>query len=321
MARHMAQYPLSMPLGSLVVDQPAAMVDAVGRDRLMRAAVVSAAEDAVVTLTVRFDSQQEANLTVAQGNGAWLLGTGGAAKILRSVDDGVTWTKVLAPDVDQVNAIAMFDSQAIAIGSVSGGASQVYLSEDSGTTWTQSYTHPSGGTFLCAGISEAPVCLGDSHGDIYRSEDGRAPWTQVFTSPANRITAIAANYNEGTWCAGSGYSGQIFRSTDDGISWTEVHDSSLQSIEAMASDLNGTWCAGGSNGTLLRSADDGITWTTVLSAGGPPVRAVSTRGRKHAGVPWSAQMSTAAWTAAPPGPRSALCRCRPMAWPPMANSG
>lgn len=242
--------------------------------------------DDTVALLVR------GNNTILAGNfiGTLVLG--------RSVDAGVTWTRIV-PTVP-VGTATLFINSANATGTVFcalgqiSGVNSVLTSTDGGLTWIDK-------TPVGSSINSAPYYstkynsfvvwdTGSVQLKYYTSSDG-ATWTphvsvgftlgpEVIVDGQNSSCAFGLSLPP----AGSG-GPQVWRTTD-GLTWAPVFtpgdvDAIFGDVRSSCSNGLGTffWLATDSNTDLIRlfrSIDDGITWTEQSSGDGastPPFSA------------------------------------------------
>lgn len=195
-----------------------------------------------------------------RGTGTWIVG-GNSGTILRSTDDGETWSSITNPATNTIHGICESGGTWIAVGS--GG--DVIRSTDDGQNWSLISTpavsdlnsvYERDGTWIIGGTRNS-----GADGVILRSTDDGQTWTAIGTPSNVKIRRVFASPT--AWIA-VGESGSVSRSTDDGQSWSAISTPTTDTLYGVhyADDV---WVAGGANGTVIRSTDDGLNWSTVTS--------------------------------------------------------
>ena len=166
----------------------------------------------------------------------WASGSHGV--ILRSLDDGVTWSHLSVPgqpDLDFRGIVAFDDKAAYLMSSGVGNKSRIYKTTDGGATWDLQYTDVNNALFLDAiACSSQSICfaLGDPMNGrflIVQTTDGRR-WNPL--PPQNLPTALD---KEGAFAASNsnllvlsenellivtgGLAARALRTTDGAKSW------------------------------------------------------------------------------------------------------
>ncbi len=167
----------------------------------------------------------------------WASGSHGV--ILRSLDDGATWTRLTVPgqpDLDFRGIVAISDTTAYLMSSGEGDKSRIYKTSDGGQSWEQLYTDIHKAFFLdsIACLSEK-ICfaLGDPLNGkflILHSTDGHS-WIPL--PPKNFPDAIpkegafaASNSNllvvseSELYVVTGGFAARVLHTTDAGKSWS-----------------------------------------------------------------------------------------------------
>lgn len=184
-------------------------------------------------------------------------------KILRSTDDGTSWTIVYSGSPGtRTDAFAISDTNIFAANDVG-----VLRSTNNGTTWTSSgltnlgpqalaiSPNDTGGTYIFAGTFDNGIFRSGNNGASWSAVDSGLTGSQLF------ITALFAsdtNIFAGTWGGGA------FRSTDNGTSWIAAN-AGLTSNHVHAFTVAGTNLFAGTyfgSGVYL-STDNGEFWTTA----------------------------------------------------------
>jgi photosystem II stability/assembly factor-like uncharacterized protein len=223
----------------------------------------------------------------------WVSGSHGV--ILRSLDDGATWTRVDIPgqpDLDFRGIVALSDTTAYVMASGEGEKSRIYKTTTGGAQWELQYTDVNKSFFLDSiACSSERNCfaLGDPIDGkflILRTTDGRR-WTPL--PPQNRPNALdkegafaASNSNvllaSGTelFLVTGGFAARVLHSTTGGETWSFaavpiVGDNASSGIFAIALSSEGQLVAVGGDYSNPRislrvaavSNDGGKSWRPV----------------------------------------------------------
>jgi photosystem II stability/assembly factor-like uncharacterized protein len=220
----------------------------------------------------------------------WASGSHGV--ILRSLDDGVTWSHLSVPgqpELDFRGIVAFNDKAAYLMSSGAGNKSRIYKTIDGGATWDLQYTDVNNALFLdsiaCSSVTSC-FALGDPMNGkflIVQTTDGRR-WNPL--PPQNLPTVLD---KEGAFAASNsnllvesenellivtgGLAARALHTTDGGKSWTAspvpiAADNATSGIFAIAHVDNGRLIAVGGDyanaGIALRVAafsdDHAKTW-------------------------------------------------------------
>lgn len=167
-------------------------------------------------------------------------GSGVGVTIVRSVDDGLTFTSqgAVPGDGAYVNFLSATDDRLIA-GVTEGAGSGCQDAQDSTTTLYESLD---GGATWVDAMNHFPTTFTDCYGETY------TPGLTGFVETPDAL--FATSYWKGT-----------FRSLDAGKSWHVIE--TPESIGAVSSviSVDGALVAIASGGGLARSVDRGATWT------------------------------------------------------------
>lgn len=233
---------------------------------------------AVVPLHVQAAAlQQELSALARPASG--LVGLSPAGALLRSTDNGVTWTEVRAADpLQALYAVAAYGSTVIAM----GDAGYFVRSEDDGITWTtlDSPVDPvSGGAIYALAANDATGGTSDDttwiavgkKGDAFvalRSADDGGTWSVATSLPdpsfGGSLHGVAwSGGTPGRWVAVGGDNAWGYTTTStDGNIWTDLVQTGAV-LYAVASNGSGTLIATGTAGEILRSTDSGTSFTAI----------------------------------------------------------
>lgn len=231
------------------------------------------------------DTQMDAGMDIAYGNGVW-VGIGASAAV-RSTDGGATWT-----EVGNFNAVAgaMNNSSVASDGTGnwvivthSGTQYTVWKSTDNGSTWTQSkawawtaavnwyvkeISYGNGVWVMTTWDKQVQTC----------TDAGLATnaWTTVTTLPvSDSERPIDVQYAGSSKWMIVGGDRMCYFSSDNGASWSAKTDVATGASYSGVSATNvayydGAWIAVLNTATqnnIFRSTDDGTTWTAVANTG------------------------------------------------------
>lgn len=196
--------------------------------------------------------------------GSAALAAGSSGLLLRSADEGSSWTRVHAPTTATLYGVTLLDQTALAVGS--GGTA--LRSTDQGRSWAVVDVGVTASLYGVAlgGASAGPVvalAVGSS-GTLRRSVDGGVSWTGV-TLPGSPSTLYAVSFKDDTAVV-VGSSGYAARSTNAGASWTQISTGVTNTLYSVYMySVSGTTVAVGSTGTILRSTNGGASFSAVSS--------------------------------------------------------
>ncbi len=226
----------------------------------------------------------------------WLSGTNGT--IMKSNDEGLTWTDNLwtGPDSLQFRDIqGLTEGKAVAMSIGTGEASQIFLTADGGKSWIRSYvmTHPDG--FLdCIDFwdDQRGVAYGDSFDGypfILRTTDGGRSWARVLPENlpkalegeggfASSGTCITTASGGRAWVGtGNGPSARVILTEDYGHTWKAVASPLISGEAAGITSIDftedGSGFITGGNLSMMEqytdncavSRDYGLTWELTSS--------------------------------------------------------
>ncbi|MEZ4649473.1 MAG: T9SS type A sorting domain-containing protein [Candidatus Eisenbacteria bacterium] len=198
-----------------------------------------------------------------------------AGDLLRSTDDGATWTNFSEiRGADYRWSLDLVESRADGR-MFAGGGSDWIQSDDYGATWFAPATNP--GVLRATAIANHGdtwfVGGSPTHGQsrISHSTDDGATWESVSLSPtyAGDAVSISAPADGVAFAATYGGSSinHVFRTTDSGASWELANTGVPANVRLFAIyfvDASNGYVGGGNFGAgLWRTTDGGDTWTDV----------------------------------------------------------
>lgn len=215
-----------------------------------------------------------------------VIAVGTSGTVVRSADDGVTWTLIDAgvSSAFTLRAVAFSDPSNVWI---AGDGGTLFHSTDAGLTWynqsvvdtngvppaiySLTFTSPTTGYFSG---EEAVQAGGGFIGVIFQTTDGGQTWqSETLPSPYSALWNALAFNSSGVGLAVNS-DGNIMRTTD-GVSWTYVYEPGPVNSEplfdvAFAPDQTDASAVGFAN-TILQSPDSGQTWNPATPAAGTAV--------------------------------------------------
>ncbi len=233
----------------------------------------------------------ETRRLVLSPDGTTVFAAGNGTGVFRSVDAGVTWTRVLVVDA-YVFDIAVSPTNPGLVFAVAGQFGPhwgLYRSTDGGTTWALLDTLPGNGTFglravavLGSGrvIVSREGCIGEPSqadptvpwGDVYYSVDGGATWSIADTT-ITKCDARQFVEGDGVVWAPLRQDGGVAMSTDEGVTW---HEAGLapkdintvllgpQGSLLIGSTSTGIWLGQTSDPAAARSSNTGLRGANTL---------------------------------------------------------
>ena len=238
-------------------------------------------------------------LSVVSASVVWASGQRGT--VIRTVDEGATWTKDSIPDAATLDLRAIAATSPTTAHAISiGDSSRIYRTTDGGRTWSRRWSATRKGTFLDAirfwdarhGIAMSDPVEGKLL--VLVTDDGGESWREV---PADRLppalpgeggfaasgTCLAVLGASHVWIAtGGAATARLYHSPDRGKTWT-VRDTPLRAgvpsagvfSVAFRDSIHGAIAGGDYEKPTLRgrnlavTSDGGATWTLADSSLSP----------------------------------------------------
>ncbi len=227
-----------------------------------------------------------ADLNDVAWNGTSFLALG-AANVIRTSDDGLTWTPQAAPNTPgQLHAVAGNVAMWVAV----GDAGSIVSSPDA-LTWTPQISNTTSALRHVAWAGSVFVAVGDS-GSVVSSPDGLSWTLQNAGVGSDAFTALGSDGTTFIACT-TGAQPKLLGSVD-GVMWT-LRASNLGEFAAVAGvSSTGPWVAVGPSGTVY--SGDGLTWGNSFNLPGGLPRRVLHTGSQFIALGLTTAGHAAVWT-------------------------
>jgi Photosynthesis system II assembly factor YCF48 len=166
--------------------------------------------------------------------------------IMRSLDNGTTWTLVHTADTPLAVSITSFAvlgrSVYAAFGNTEAG---ILRSNDNGMTWNKlTATLPSSAQTI---TSNQTTLLAATNNAVYRSSDSGATWQAATVQPPTGAGITCLVVGNGTTFFAGTYNSGVFRSDDNGWAWQPLNPGmTIKQVSALA--LRGNVLFAGADG-------------------------------------------------------------------------
>ena len=191
--------------------------------------------------------------------------------VLRSTDDGTTWTRGDSGLVNPFDTL-IYDGNRREITDIAASGDTVFaasgddlfISYDSASSWTALSTEGlEGGDVTSLALPGNDLYVGTPHG-YYKSTNGGADWPAGNFKLANMCIMYLASKGDTIFATDEPGGGMgpphLYRSIDNGINWNSIKkfNGGISTLHVRGDDVF-VGCAD----TLYRSTDNGITWSTI----------------------------------------------------------
>lgn len=190
-----------------------------------------------------------------------LIAVGDRGFILRSTDQGLSWSQVASPSRVMLTAVAMASPT---VGFAVGHDTTILKTTDAGQSWSQIASDPQleSPFFDLSFVSPEKGFVVGAYGLIHETIDGGQSWRErKISDDEPHLYGIA---HRGRYVFTAGEAGALFFSGDNGGTWTQLaaspYDGSYFGILALK---DGGLLLHGLRGNLFRSDDAGESWTKI----------------------------------------------------------
>lgn len=216
-------------------------------------------------------------LAVSWPENGTVIAVGGQSSgaIIRSVDDGVSWTQVatsLSPS--PLYGVASMTVNNVIYSITIDDAAEVFLSSDAGLTWSMVYQGAGALYGATIGSNGNAYVSGGTATQVYRSSDasGYTSWTSVAASSSGTLYGISTFDGINVIATGSASGqGRIFYTSNSGSSWTQSTSAHLPSTNTIVYCVDhgspSFAMAAGLNSYVAKTTDGGVTWTAMTVFG------------------------------------------------------
>ena len=185
--------------------------------------------------------------------------------ILKSVDEGNSWTKAFSAPGEQKPLMSVLFTDANT-GFAVGAYGAFYATTDAGQTWISRKINDGDKHFnSIIKIKDDQLLIVGEAGSILKSGDGGKNWLAV-ASPYKGSFFGAIQAQDGSVIL-YGLRGRIFRSADTGLkSFSQIDNKSTASIMGATKLSDGALVLTGLAGLVLISSDNGLSFTPLQTA-------------------------------------------------------
>lgn len=202
-------------------------------------------------------------LTDGAARGGLVVAVGERGHILRSRDEGETWSQCDVPSRALLTGVYLHDER---LGWAVGHDETILRTRDGGATWELVHSAPETERPLLDVLfrdAEHGFAVG-AYGAFLVTEDGGASWTERPIGDDDfHLNQIAAAADGGLYLAAE--AGHLYRSDDGGESWSELASPYSGSFFGVLPLSDGGLLVLGLRGHLYRSDDRGATWRRLES--------------------------------------------------------
>jgi photosystem II stability/assembly factor-like uncharacterized protein len=199
-------------------------------------------------------------------NGSGLTLFAGAGRVLRSTDNGASWT-VADNGITGLNVYALATVPNAGGGTdlYAGTGEGVFLSSDNGDHWTNvSFIYS---RVQALEVTPSGAILAGTEADVFRSTDGGATWTDTNSNALPLDFAVNLNGTSGVSLFVGGSPTGVQKATDDGVTWSgssnSLDDVDVNSVGVVPNGSGGSNILAGTYSGIFISTNDGGYWQSV----------------------------------------------------------
>jgi len=210
------------------------------------------------------------SVSAVDDNVAWTCGASG--KVLRTTNQGVTWTNVTGTIPTTITNYCIFawDANTAIVTGVAGSNTSIYQTSDGGANWTLANTHAGFGDDIYMTSASNAYFIGDPVSgawDLLKSTNTGLNWsswaTITTTNTSGTYNNAACLYGQQVWFSPVGDANFQY-SSNMGANWS-TQTITLSEIAATWFNSSTLGIAGGSGTSpgLLITTNSGTNWTTL----------------------------------------------------------
>ncbi len=200
-------------------------------------------------------------------NSSTLIAIGAGTTILRSANNGISWTQQLSVS-DTLNArlqgiYFLNDNTGWVVGSHYLGFSKTVIlkTTDAGVTWNYA-TNGANAKLLAIQFYNSSIgyTVGEA-GKIFRTTNGGTSWIAATSGTSNNLHAVWAVSDSVAFAFGIG---GAFKTTNQGATWASTPlNGSYPNVRKSYFFNNDSGYIVGQSGAMMKTTDKGITWTSI----------------------------------------------------------
>ncbi len=187
-----------------------------------------------------------------------IFAAGNNGVILKSNDNGNTWTNQNSSVNNALRAIYFTDANT---GYVAGASGIILKTTNGGINWTQ---QSSGTTFLLRSIYFTDANTGyivGSGGTILKTTNGGGTWNALSSGTTLSLTSILFQNPNTGFIVGLG--GTLLKTINSGLNWTVQTSGTSTNLNSITFNGPDKGMCVGNNGVILKTIDSGQTWNTL----------------------------------------------------------
>lgn len=182
---------------------------------------------------------------------AFCVGDNGT--VLKSTDEGESWTSISTSATGNINAIKFVNSTT---GFFTTSDGYIFKTSNSGNSWTGTEIHTGGINGIDFLTSSIGIAVGDN-GFIFRTTNGGSSWSSLGSISVFTITGVAAITESIAVAVGT--QGSYLVSEDGGENWTYKSIATTVAFSKVEKTSNTTAIAVGSGGHIAEFSTTSLT--------------------------------------------------------------
>ena len=200
-------------------------------------------------------TSEDLNAIEIIGDNAFCGGKNGI--LLKSIDQGETWTEIITPASNSITSI-LFVNTSIGFFTTSGG--EVFKTINEGIDWTEKSLHTGGLNGIDFKDASIGIAVGDN-GNIFKTIDGGNNWIDLGSQSIYIMNDVA--FVNDTLAVAVGASGSYLFSTNTGESWTYKNINSSETFFAIEKKNSTTASIVGTKGSYAEFSEYNLSLSTI----------------------------------------------------------